>query len=102
MPGITHMQAQRLHAQASIDDAPLHLEGVTIPSPGAAEILVEVEACALCRTDLHVIEGDLPPAKMPIVPGHQVVGRVVNGGDAVRRYTRGDRVGIAWLRHTDG
>ncbi|HEX8916944.1 MAG TPA: zinc-dependent alcohol dehydrogenase family protein [Chloroflexota bacterium] len=102
MPGITQMRAQRLHAQASIDDAPLQMEGVDVPSSGPSEIVIEVEACGLCRTDLHVIEGDLPPVKMPIIPGHQVVGRVVNGGDAVRRFSRGDRAGIAWLRYTDG
>ncbi len=96
------MRAQRLHQQGSIDDGRLQLDEVPIPVPGPSELLVEVEACAICRTDLHVVEGDLPPVRMPIIPGHQVVGRVVGGGDAVRRHRAGDRVGIAWLRSTDG
>ncbi|HEX6509983.1 MAG TPA: zinc-dependent alcohol dehydrogenase family protein [Chloroflexota bacterium] len=96
------MRAQRLHAQASIDTAPLTLDDVEVPSPGPTEVLIKVEACALCRTDLHVIEGDLPPEKLPIIPGHQVVGRVVSGGAEVRHFGPGNGVGIAWLRHTDG
>lgn len=96
------MRAQRLHQQEPIDDDPLQLNEVSIPVPGPSELLVKVEACAICRTDLHVVEGDLPPVRMPIVPGHQVVGRVVRGGDQVQRHRKGDRVGIAWLRSTDG
>ncbi|MFD0598501.1 zinc-dependent alcohol dehydrogenase family protein [Catellatospora coxensis] len=72
-----------------------------VPEPGADELLVRVRACAVCRTDLHVAEGDLPPHLSPVVPGHQVVGEVVAHGDAVTGWAAGDRAGIAWLRHTD-
>ena len=67
-----------------------------------AEIRVRVHVCGICRTDLHVIEGDLPPVRMPIIPGHQVVGVVDALGPECRRFAVGDRVGIAWLRQTDG
>ena len=93
------MRALALHAQAPIDTAPLVLEERPIPSPQPGEVLVEVRACGICRTDLHVVEGDLPLIVTPIVPGHQVVGRVVRDGARLRA---GDRVGIAWLRWTDG
>jgi propanol-preferring alcohol dehydrogenase len=63
---------------------------------------VQVEACGICRTDLHVVEGDLPPVKLPIIPGHQIVGRVVERGVEARRFPLGARTGIAWLRSTDG
>ena len=75
------------------------LEERADPAPAAGEILVRVMACGICRTDLHVVEGDLPLVTTPIVPGHQVVGRVVGDG---ARFRAGDRVGIAWLRHTCG
>jgi propanol-preferring alcohol dehydrogenase len=96
------MRAMVLHAQAPVDTRPLRLEDVPDPVAGPQEIVVEVEACGVCRTDLHVTEGDLPPKKMPIIPGHQVVGRVVEVGAEARRFALGDRVGIAWLRETDG
>ncbi len=70
-----------------------------MPTPGPGEVLVRVSACGICRTDLHVVEGDLPLMTAPIVPGHQVVGRVVGDGT---RFRAGDRVGIAWLRWTCG
>jgi propanol-preferring alcohol dehydrogenase len=69
------------------------------PSPGAGEVLVRVTACGICRTDLHVIEGDLPLVTAPIVPGHQIVGRVERDG---ARFRAGDRIGVAWLRGTCG
>lgn len=90
-----------LHDPAPIDGRPLHLEERDTPEPTAEEILVRVEACGVCRTDLHVVEGELPRARIPVIPGHQVVGRVVRGGDGANRFRTGDRVGIAWLRHTD-
>jgi propanol-preferring alcohol dehydrogenase len=93
------VRALAVHAQAPIDTAPLVLEERTTPSPRAGEVLVAVRACGICRTDLHVVEGDLPLVVTPIVPGHQVVGRVVHDGARLRA---GDRVGIAWLRWTDG
>jgi propanol-preferring alcohol dehydrogenase len=96
------MHAMVLHQQAPIDTRPLRFEEVPEPALGSRDIAVRVEACAICRTDLHVVEGDLPPVKLPVIPGHQVVGRVTERGDATRRFEIGDRVGIAWLRETDG
>src|SRR5690242_13047278 len=72
------------------------------PSPGPGEIGARVEACAVCRTDLHVVDGDLPPLKRPIVPGHEVVAIVEEVGDGVAGFRPGDRVGIPWLGHTCG
>jgi len=72
------------------------------PAPGAGEVLVEVAACAICRTDLHVIDGDLPHPKLPLVPGHEIVGRIIACGDGVDHGAIGDRVGIPWLGHTCG
>lgn len=73
-----------------------------VPRPAAGEVLVAVSVCGVCRTDLHVRDGDLPPHRSPVVPGHEVVGRVVEVGDGVGRFNEGDRVGIAWLRGTCG
>jgi len=73
-----------------------------VPEPGPGEVLVEVHVCGVCRTDLHVVEGDLSLHRSPVVPGHEVVGSVVAAGVRVSRLQPGDRVGIAWLRHTCG
>jgi alcohol dehydrogenase, propanol-preferring len=73
-----------------------------VPLPGDDDVLVEVEACGVCRTDLHVADHDLPPHRDRVVPGHEVVGRVAAVGARVRRFRVGDRVGIAWLRSTCG
>lgn len=73
-----------------------------VPRPGPGEVLVEVSVCGVCRTDLHVRDGDLPQHRAPVVPGHEVVGRVAATGDRVARFAVGDRVGIAWLRRTCG
>jgi propanol-preferring alcohol dehydrogenase len=96
------MKAAVLHAQAPITTAPLRIEEVERPVPQENEVLVRVEACGVCRTDLHVVEGDLPPVKLPVIPGHQVVGRVVERGSNAERFATEDRVGIAWLRDVDG
>ena len=96
------MRALVLSAAAPIESAPLRLEARATPAPGPREILVRVSACGVCRTDLHIVEGDLPLVRSPIVPGHQVVGRVERAGAAARRFRIGDRVGIAWLRRTCG
>jgi propanol-preferring alcohol dehydrogenase len=73
-----------------------------VPVPGAGELLVRVLACGVCRTDLHVTEGDLPVHRPAVVPGHEVVGEVAGLGDGVDGWRVGDRVGVAWLRSTDG
>ena len=93
------MRALALHAQAPIEKAPLVLADRPVPSPGPGEVLVRVTACGICRTDLHVVEGDLPLVVSPIVPGHQIIGRVVRDG---ARFRAGDRIGLAWLRGTCG
>ncbi|HSL91584.1 MAG TPA: zinc-dependent alcohol dehydrogenase family protein [Candidatus Limnocylindrales bacterium] len=85
-----------------IATSPLSLAELPPPSPGPGEVRVKVSACGVCRTDLHVIEGDLPPVRTPLVPGHQVVGTVDRRGEGAERFPPGARVGIAWLRHTCG
>jgi len=96
------VRALVLRGQGPISTHPLRPEEREVPEPGAGQVLVRVGACGICRTDLHVIEGDLPPVRMPIVPGHQVVGRVERLGAGAGRFRCGDRVGIAWLRGTCG
>ena len=81
---------------------PLRLEERPDPDPAAGELLVRVEACAVCRTDLHVVDGELAQARLPIVPGHEIVGRVLRVGAGVRDWRIGQRVGIPWLGHTCG
>lgn len=85
-----------------IDSAPLRAGTVSDPSPGPGEIRVKVSVCGVCRTDLHVIEGDLPPVRLPLVPGHQAVGIVDQRGAGAGRFPAGARVGIAWLARTCG
>jgi len=96
------MRAMLLRAQAPIATAPLDATEVPTPEPGPGELRVRVRACATCRTDLHVIEGDLGPRRLPLIPGHQGVGEVEALGAGADRFRRGDRVGIAWLRRTCG
>ena len=97
------MRAMVLRSIAPIENRPLELVERTVPEPGPGELLVRVHTCGVCRTDLHVIEGDLPKATLPIVPGHQVVGVVERRGEECRGPLKvGDRVGIAWLRHSCG
>ncbi|MCP2327167.1 propanol-preferring alcohol dehydrogenase [Hamadaea flava] len=81
---------------------PLRLTEHPIPEPGPGELLIRVSVCAVCRTDLHVTEGDLPPHRTPVVPGHEIVGEVVGLGSEARGFAVGDRAGVAWLRHTCG
>jgi propanol-preferring alcohol dehydrogenase len=92
----------RLPRQASIETRPLRLEKVPDPQPGPGEARVRVSVSAICRTDLHVIEGDLPSRRMPVIPGHQIVGVVDALGLGCDRLRPGDRVGIPWLRWTCG
>src|SRR5262249_52321148 len=89
-------------AQAPIGTSPLTRGDLPVPEPAPGEVRVHVRACATCRTDLHVIEGELAPRKLPIVPGHQVVGIVEARGAGCTRLAVGERVGIAWLRGTCG
>lgn len=96
------MRAAVLYQTADIDDAPLRHQEVAEPIPGAGDVLVKVSTCGVCRTDLHIIEGDLPATKRPVIPGHQVVGTVERLGEDCHQLHLGDRVGIPWLRSTDG
>ena len=82
--------------------APLELLRVGTPVPAPRQLLVKVDACGVCRTDLHVIDGELPHARSPVIPGHEIVGTVVDAGAAVDTFARGDRVGIPWLASTCG
>jgi alcohol dehydrogenase, propanol-preferring len=75
---------------------------VAPPSPGPGEVLIQVCACAVCRTDLHVVDGELPDPKLPLVPGHEIVGRVVAAGAKAERFLPGERVGVPWLGWTCG
>lgn len=96
------MKAMMLRRNAPVIERPLESVEVPDPEPRAGEIRVRVRACAICRTDLHVIEGDLPPRRLPLIPGHQIVGIVDRAGPGATRFTPGDRIGIAWLRGTCG
>jgi len=96
------MKACILRSPAPIEKNPLELTDVPKPEPGDGQVLVRVNACGVCRTDLHVIEGELTPRKSPITPGHQVVGTVEAAGAGAKLYPIGTRVGIAWLHSTDG
>jgi propanol-preferring alcohol dehydrogenase len=100
----TTMRAWRVRRPGPMRTRPLELDtGTRIPQPGSGELLVAVRACGVCRTDLHVSEGDLPVHHPHVTPGHEVVGEVVAlGPDAGDTFAVGDRVGIAWLRHTCG
>jgi propanol-preferring alcohol dehydrogenase len=81
---------------------PLVLRERPVPAPGRGEVLIEVRACAVCRTDLHVIDGELPDPKLPLVIGHEIVGRVARRGEGTARFSTGDRVGVPWLGWTCG
>ena len=96
------MRAWTVDQPSPADDGPLRLVERPRPDPGPGEVLVEVSVCGVCRTDLHLAEGDLTPRRHGVVPGHEVVGRVVALGAGARRFAVGDRVGVAWLRHTCG
>lgn len=96
------MRAMQLSAIAKMESSPLQLVERDLPTPGVGEMRVRVHCCGICRTDLHVIEGELPQQTLPIIPGHQVVGTVDDMGEGCGRFKRGDRVGVAWLRHTCG
>lgn len=96
------MQAMVLEDIASVDSSPLRLRELPDPKPGPGEVRLKVRCCAICRTDLHVIEGELPRATLPIIPGHQIVGVVDAVGRTCSRLKIGQRVGVAWLRHTCG
>jgi alcohol dehydrogenase, propanol-preferring len=96
------MRAWIVERCGPIESGPLRLVERPVPQPGPGELLVRVLACGVCRTDLHLAEGDLPPRRPGTVPGHQVVGEVIGLGPGATRFAIGSRVGVAWLRSTCG
>jgi alcohol dehydrogenase, propanol-preferring len=96
------MRALLLESPQSADNSPLRLADIPLPEPGSGEVRVRIRCCAVCHTDLHIVEGDLPLPRIPIVPGHQIVGTVDTLGSGVDKLKAGDRVGIPWLYSTDG
>jgi alcohol dehydrogenase, propanol-preferring len=95
------MLAWQVAKPGPLSTRPLTRVDAKIPEPAGGEIRVRIAACGVCRTDLHVTEGDLPPHRSPVIPGHEIVGYVDEVGSGVSGFATGDRVGIAWLRHTD-
>src|SRR5262249_54726410 len=96
------MKAMVVQHPGPIATHPLALVDLPDPEPRQGEVLIKVEVCGVCRTDLHVAEGDLPPHRSPIVPGHEAVGRIVELGPEAKRLKEGDRVGVAWLHASCG
>ncbi len=96
------MKACLLQAPAPVATNPLQYTDAPVPEPAPGEVLVRVKMCGVCRTDLHVVEGELPRRKSPLIPGHQIVGVVEKLGVGAKRFKPGARVGIAWLHSTDG
>src|SRR5688572_15816766 len=94
----TIMTAMRLHGPGRR----LEADRIAVPAPAPEQVLLEVLACGVCRTDLHVLDGELPNLRYPITPGHEIVGRVVAAGSAVTELAVGERVGVPWLAHTCG
>ncbi len=96
------MKAMVLHGPSAVDSHPLHMEELPDPEAGAGEVVLEILACGVCRTDLHTVEGDIPLPSLPLVPGHQVVGRVVAVGPDVANPQVGTTVGVGWMGGTCG
>lgn len=95
------MRAIQLRRFAAVEDKSLELVDLPLPEPGPDEVRLQVKVCGVCHTDLHTVEGDLPQVRLPIIPGHQVVGIVEKRGAKAERFKEGDRVGVAWLYSTD-
>jgi len=96
------MRAMLLEKPWPVEENPLRLADLPLPDPAPGEIRVRVRACGICHTDLHITEGDLPLPKLPVVPGHQIVGTVDALGAGVKEFREGDRVGVPWLYSTCG
>jgi propanol-preferring alcohol dehydrogenase len=98
MPETDTMQAMVLEAPGN----PLELREIAIPALGPDQVLLQVHACGVCRTDLHIVDGELKHPKLPLILGHQIVGTVVELGQNVHRFQVGERIGVPWLGYTDG
>jgi alcohol dehydrogenase, propanol-preferring len=96
------VRAWVVHHPGPVASGPLRLVERPTPEPGPGQLLLRIRCCGVCRTDLHLAEGDLPPKRPDTTPGHEVVAEVVSAGPGTRRFTTGDRVGAAWLGGTDG
>jgi propanol-preferring alcohol dehydrogenase len=96
------MRAAVLHHPAPIATRPLVIEDLPIPEPSPGEVLLRVEACGVCRTDLHITAGELPQLDPAITPGHQIVGRIEKLGQGITNWKQGARAGVSWLGGTDG
>jgi alcohol dehydrogenase, propanol-preferring len=106
LPGIGEggaiVRAMQLRRPAAAAERPLEPADLPVPDPGRGEVLIRVEACGVCHTDLHIVEGELPPHTSPVVPGHQIVGEVADVGPNVSEHDVGDRVGVPWLHKACG
>jgi propanol-preferring alcohol dehydrogenase len=96
------MRAMVLNAPKPTEESPLVLEKLPAPSPSDGQVLIRVSACGVCHTDLHIVEGELPLPKLPLIPGHQIVGAVAALGAGVGRFNVGERIGVPWLGSTCG
>jgi alcohol dehydrogenase, propanol-preferring len=96
------MKAMTLREPRLIEERPLVMAEVEKPTPGPKEVLLKILTCGICHTDLHIVEGELPSKKIPIIPGHQIVGVVESVGKKVTRFKVGNKVGVAWLNSTCG
>jgi len=96
------MRAWLLDKRAKIEDMPLRFKEIPTPDPSDHEIRIKVHACGICRTDIHIAEGDLPLKKAPLILGHEIVGIVDKVGKSVKSFKPGDRSGVAWLNHACG
>jgi len=96
------MRAMVLTQPSALKTRPLKLRDIPVPEPKSGEVLIRVNACGVCRTDLHGVIGEIPPHKMPVVPGHQVVGVIESSGPRSKMFKKGDRVGAAWLHASCG
>ncbi|HLH80421.1 MAG TPA: zinc-dependent alcohol dehydrogenase family protein [Chthonomonas sp.] len=96
------MRAMVLTKPGPVESLPLQLQELPKPKPHSGEVLIRVEVCGVCRTDLHVVEGELPPHKSPVIPGHEVIGTIECRGPDATRFQIGDRVGVAWLHASCG
>jgi len=94
------MKAMLLEHDGDVTTNPLNIRDLPLPEPGLGQVRVKIHVCGVCRTDLHVVEGELPPVTRPIIPGHETVGIVDQLGPGVTQIKEGDRVGIAWLQGT--
>ncbi len=96
------MKAMLLERTRPVQEKPLKISDIPIPEPGPGQVLIKVKACGVCHTDLHTVEGDLPLPRLPLVPGHQVVGRIEKTGPNATRFTGHERVGVTWFLSSCG